>query len=75
MKNSNPTSRFPVKIIDLINEKQDSGESFVAFEYYPPRTEDGVKNLKTRFTKMETQSKLLVFNTKSRAITRGLFLN
>lgn len=31
------------KIIDLINEKKGTGEVLTSLEYFPPRTEDGVK--------------------------------
>jgi len=40
------------KIIDLINAKKESGESLVSLEYFPPRTEDGVKNLNNRMERM-----------------------
>ena len=41
-----------VKIIDLIKAKEANDETYVAFEYYPPRSEDGVKNLLNRFRVM-----------------------
>lgn len=31
------------KIIDLINEKKGSGKVLTSLEYFPPRTEEGVK--------------------------------
>jgi len=44
-----------VKIIKLINEKVAADEIFVAFEYYPPRTESGVTNLLNRCEVMAKQ--------------------
>ncbi len=32
-----------LKIIDLINARKLEGDSFTSIEYFPPRTEDGVK--------------------------------
>jgi hypothetical protein len=32
-----------VKIIDLIKAKDPESKPFVSIEYFPPRTEDGVK--------------------------------
>ena len=49
-------SRQRGKIIDKINEKLSKKETFIAFEYFPPRTNDGVKNLCQRFTRMAQQS-------------------
>jgi hypothetical protein len=31
------------KIIDLIKQKQADSKPFASIEYFPPRTEDGVK--------------------------------
>jgi hypothetical protein len=31
------------KIIDLINKKEDGSKPFVSIEFFPPRTETGVK--------------------------------
>ena len=33
------------KICDLIAEKAKAGEDWVSYEFFPPRTEQGVKNL------------------------------
>lgn len=44
------------KIIDLINE---SNERFVSLEYFPPRTEEGVKNLFARMERMKIATKPL----------------
>lgn len=41
-----------VKIIDKINEKLNAGETFFSFEYFPPKTEEGVKNLHERQKRM-----------------------
>merc|ERR1711937_577086 len=40
------------KIIDKINERIQRGEQFFSFEYFPPKTETGVKNLDKRMTEM-----------------------
>mmetsp|Transcript_2169 Transcript_2169/g.5508 ORF Transcript_2169/g.5508 Transcript_2169/m.5508 type:complete len:592 (-) Transcript_2169:476-2251(-) len=41
-----------MKIIDKINAKIASGEKFFSFEYFPPRTDDGVENLMERLERM-----------------------
>ena len=41
-----------MKIVDKINEKLDAGEKFFSFEYFPPKTEEGVKNLHERQLRM-----------------------
>jgi len=46
------------KIIDLLNESKDE-ETPVSLEYFPPRTEDGVKNLKERMERMKNNLKPL----------------
>lgn len=46
------------KISDVIAEKEAAKKPYFAFEYYPPRTEDGVKNLLNRFDKMVQQGNL-----------------
>ena len=51
------------KICDMITEylEKESDESkqpLIAFEYYPPRTKEGVQNLYERFTRMEKQKPL-----------------
>jgi 5,10-methylenetetrahydrofolate reductase len=50
-----------MKIIDKINAK--GSEAHIAFAYFPPRTEDGVKNLTRRFKVMATQEPLCVAPT------------
>jgi len=49
-----------VKIIDLVNDfKAANGDKpFIAFEYFPPRTEQGVANLYERFERMKQQNPL-----------------
>jgi methylenetetrahydrofolate reductase (NADPH) len=37
-----------MKIIEKINKKIEEGQTFYSFEYFPPKTEDGVKNLHER---------------------------
>jgi len=44
------------KIIDLLKEEQ-HGKIPVSLEYFPPRTEDGVKNLYARMERMKTNLK------------------
>jgi hypothetical protein len=41
-----------VKIIDKLNAKVAAGETFFSFEYFPPKTDEGVHNLKERQTRM-----------------------
>jgi methylenetetrahydrofolate reductase (NADPH) len=41
------------KIIDKINAKIETGEKFFSFEYFPPKTDEGVKNLHERQAKMK----------------------
>lgn len=41
-----------MKIVDKINEKIEAGEKFFSFEFFPPKTEDGVKNLHARQERM-----------------------
>ena len=41
-----------MKIIDKINAKAAAGEKFFSFEYFPPKTEEGVRNLTERQRRM-----------------------
>jgi methylenetetrahydrofolate reductase (NADPH) len=41
-----------MKIVELIKAKEDKGEVWWAFEYFPPRTDAGVANLYERMEKM-----------------------
>ena len=41
------------KINDLIAQKAAKGEDWVSYEYFPPRSEQGVKNLEARFERMK----------------------
>lgn len=41
-----------MKIIDKINASVAKGEKFFSFEYFPPRTEEGVENLFERLDRM-----------------------
>lgn len=41
-----------MKIIDKINAKVDAGEKFFSFEYFPPKTDEGVHNLHERQIRM-----------------------
>lgn len=49
---SETTKKTGRKVIDIINEEVAKDKPYFAFEYYPPRTEDGVKNLCNRFGQM-----------------------
>ena len=57
-------NRYPVlasqapKICDEIVKLQAAGETFISFEYYPPRTEEGVKALINRMGRMKLQEPL-----------------
>ena len=44
------------KINDLIAEKAAKGEDWVSYEYFPPRSEQGVKNLEARFERASPAS-------------------
>ena len=48
------------KISDLIAQKAAAGEDWVSYEFFPPRTEQGVKNLVSRFERMQ-QAKAPLF--------------
>jgi len=56
------------KITDLIAAKGDA--PWVAFEYFPPRTPEGVANLYKRFTRMATQ-RAAAARARARAIARA----
>lgn len=43
------------KIINLLAEAEKEGKPYIAFEFYPPRTADGVANLTKRFARMQQQ--------------------
>eukprot|EP00567_Pseudictyota_dubia_P007894 CAMPEP_0197453092 /NCGR_PEP_ID=MMETSP1175-20131217/33926_1 /TAXON_ID=1003142 /ORGANISM="Triceratium dubium, Strain CCMP147" /LENGTH=70 /DNA_ID=CAMNT_0042986267 /DNA_START=209 /DNA_END=417 /DNA_ORIENTATION=+ len=45
------------KIIDLLNER--GGAHFTSLEFFPPRTEEGVRNLHGRMDRMLTNAKPL----------------
>mmetsp|Transcript_31306 Transcript_31306/g.43397 ORF Transcript_31306/g.43397 Transcript_31306/m.43397 type:complete len:383 (-) Transcript_31306:136-1284(-) len=48
------------KIVDKINACKKTGKPFVSFEYFPPRTDDGVKNLYERLGRMAKQNPLFI---------------
>ncbi|EGD79531.1 methylenetetrahydrofolate reductase [Salpingoeca rosetta] len=48
------------KIIDLITTKQNAKEKFISFEYFPPKTDDGVKSLIDRIGRYKTQDGLFM---------------
>ena len=43
-------------IIDAINAAEKENRPYIAFEFYPPRTAEGVANLTRRFARMLQQS-------------------
>lgn len=45
------------KIVDLIAAHK--GPPWVAFEFFPPRTESGTENLKARFPRMKNEGRPL----------------
>mmetsp|Transcript_11709 Transcript_11709/g.19880 ORF Transcript_11709/g.19880 Transcript_11709/m.19880 type:complete len:383 (+) Transcript_11709:187-1335(+) len=48
------------KIIDKIKRNAETGKPFVSFEYFPPRTAEGVANLYDRIARMASQEPLFV---------------
>lgn len=40
------------KIIDVLNKKIEAGDTFYSFEYFPPKTDEGVQNLYERQLRM-----------------------
>ena len=48
------------KIIDLITARPAEAGPFVSFEFFPPRTDDGVRNLLKRLDRMAAQQPLFV---------------
>ena len=48
------------KISDKIRRCEANGKPFVSFEYFPPRTAEGVQNLYDRIGRMATQNPLFV---------------
>ncbi len=44
--------------MDAINAKKAEGTPFIAFEYFPPRTADGVANLYSRIERMAARKPL-----------------
>jgi methylenetetrahydrofolate reductase (NADPH) len=46
------------KIIDLINEKAAAEQVFYSFEFFPPKTSEGVQNLFERQAYMKTLNPL-----------------
>ena len=48
------------KIIDKITRVAETGKPFVSFEYFPPRTDEGVTNLYDRIERMSVQEPLFV---------------
>lgn len=53
------TTTADPKIIDLIRERKNDGETLTSLEYFPPRTEEGVKNLCGRMDRMKQNLKPL----------------
>ena len=53
-------ARQAEKIIDLIHARDDNAPPFVSFEFFPPRTDQGVTNLLARLDRMKTQNPLYV---------------
>lgn len=49
------------KIIDLIIKKQNENDSFISFEFFPPKTDDGVKSLMERIERYKHQGIQLLF--------------
>lgn len=48
----------PVLIIDKINAAIAEGKPFIAFEFFPPRTPEGVANLYSRIERMAAHKPL-----------------
>ncbi|KAI2512196.1 Methylenetetrahydrofolate reductase [Fragilaria crotonensis] len=47
------TSTVDPKIIDLLNQKKEGDLPFPSLEYFPPRSDEGVKNLYSRMDRMK----------------------
>ena len=62
---------MPTKIAPLIKAKEEAKEPFVAFEYFPPRTEDGLKKLYDRIQRMKLQSMSLLSAVRKRSSSRS----
>lgn len=45
-----------VKINELVKDAEQKGEPYIAVEFFPPRTPEGVENLQKRFKVFATQS-------------------
>lgn len=45
-----------------IQELEANNETYIAFEFFPPRTEKGVENLYSRFSRMKAQSKVMLMD-------------
>lgn len=56
-----------VKIIDEINKAEAAGQTYIAFEYFPPRTPEGVANLYKRCATFATQCEQQTSVTKGSA--------
>eukprot|EP01128_Nolandella_sp_AFSM9_P010224 TRINITY_DN7037_c0_g1_i1.p1 TRINITY_DN7037_c0_g1~~TRINITY_DN7037_c0_g1_i1.p1 ORF type:complete len:841 (-),score=260.30 TRINITY_DN7037_c0_g1_i1:78-2600(-) len=50
----------PKKISDLMKEKAEKGEAFYSFEYFPPRTDQGLINLYARLERMARMKPLFM---------------
>lgn len=49
-----------VKVVDKINAMRQAGTPFYSFEYFPPKTEEGVDNLYQRLERMALLDPLFV---------------
>ena len=49
-----------MKIIDKINEAVSQDKTFFSFEYFPPKTDDGVENLYSRLQRMSKLNPMFI---------------
>jgi methylenetetrahydrofolate reductase (NADPH) len=54
------TDFVPVRVVDVAIENEKNHKLWIAFEYFPPRTADGVRNLRDRMLRMKRHNPLYI---------------